>query len=336
MGRLCYTKQVKSLFLRPRLGALPRRAAGALAASALLLGAVRGPALAGVRDWNETLSPHFVVLHESAFAPSGVVLDLEKLHNRLRLDLSMFAPWMAKERVKIYLYKTRESYLHGKFQPPSWSTGIAVQEEKLIATFEFPSREEFLDVIGHELTHLLFEGYWAEVKKTPPVWLNEGLSMIEESPDRSRPEKSRWYQAMAFLTDRTVIPLSRYVRMNPGRDLGSNKDAVTLWYVQAYSLVHFLYRRHTRLQFFNFCGLLRDGTRLERALWKVYRYQSLERLEAAWKRWLKLPDVRNKFLPQERAPAISARAEAPDRGRKKSMNRVRFRTFHYRSLIPDE
>src|SRR5438045_9286300 len=79
--------------------------------------------------WRQTLSPHFVVFHESAWTPSGFVLDLEKMHNRLRMDLSMFSPWMSKERLNLYLYKGQQSYLEGEFKPPKWSNGISLSEK---------------------------------------------------------------------------------------------------------------------------------------------------------------------------------------------------------------
>jgi len=267
--------------------------------------------------WIESVSPHFVVKHEAAFMPSGLTLHLEKLHNRLRLDLAMFAPWMAKERIDLYLYATRKTYLRGQFHPPGWSNGIAQYENKLIATFQGQGDEKMYEVVGHEMTHLLFEGYWGEAGGRPPTWLNEGLAMLEEKGDKSDGPRSEWYRAMSMFYTNRPYALEDFLLMNPSRDLGSNQDKVTLWYVQAYSLVYFLYRRHSRLQFFNFCRMLRNGIPAQKAFGKIYRYRSSQALDKAWRAWLNEPAVRRELEQYVVIPKSSARADSSQRKKRK-------------------
>ncbi len=141
-----------------------------LLASGLLGGAVRGSCEEGPgqTEWKTTTSPHFLVYHEAPFAPPGVVLGLEKLYGRLRLDLSMFAPWMEKEKVKVYIYRSRNTYLNPKeFNPPSWSDGIAFLDRKIIVSFEQKGRRKLTEILAHEMTHLLFESYWEEARREP-------------------------------------------------------------------------------------------------------------------------------------------------------------------------
>ena len=257
--------------------------------------AIFSPAIADAIKWNENVSPHFVIKHEASFTPSGLTLQLEKLHNRLRLDLAMFAPWMAKERIDLFLYEKRKTYLRGEFHPPGWSNGIAQYEDKLIATFEEQGVEKLYEVIAHEMTHLLFEGYWGEEKRRPPTWLNEGLAMLEEKGDKTEGKRSEWYRAMSMFYTQRPYAFHDFLLMNPSRDLGADQDKVTLWYVQAYSLVYFLYRRHSRLQFFNFCRMLRDGTPAQKAFGSIYRYRSTVALEKAWRAWLNEPAIRREL-----------------------------------------
>ena len=268
-------------------------------------------ALGGDRGWRETLSPHFVLMHEGGFAPSGIVLDLEKLHNNLRLDLSMFSPWMAKERVRVYLYASQERYLRGEFSPPSWSNGIAEVQFKRVVSFDRPSRRDLMAVLGHEMTHLFFETYWAPSADRMPTWLNEGLAMLEEAEDRRQPEKSDWFQTQALLLQSGFTPFERFVKISPARDLGGNKDAVTLWYVQAYSVTHFLYRKQTRLQLFNFCRMLKEGKSLDAALWQAYRYGNLKAFQNAWKNWLSSNEVRDQLHTEYRRVSAGTAAPAP-------------------------
>lgn len=259
----------------------------ALAGLLAFLGVFRCDA-AESTNWNKALTPHFEIAHESSWMPPGFTIGLEKIHNRLRLDLAMFSPWMAKERLKLFLHTDQKSYVAGEFEPPAWSNGIAMYEKRTVVVYDQPSRPKLLEVIAHETTHLLFESYWGELGKEPPPWLNEGLAMLEEA-NAQNPERSDWYRAMVELPSQRPMPLEDLVRINPTSDLGNDKDAVGVWYTQSYSIVHFLFRKHSKLQFKNFCSKLRDGKTVQEALWLVYRYQSIAKFEKAWQTWLKDP-----------------------------------------------
>lgn len=253
---------------------------------------------AGDWSWHETLSPHFAVRHQVAFMPGGFTMSLERLHSRLRLDLAMFSPWMSRERLKLYLYKDRESYLAGEFKPPPWSNGISMYHERTVAVHDQPDRRKLMDVIAHETTHILFESYWGEAGRTAPSWLNEGLAMVEEA---DVDERSEWFRAMADLGRKRRIPFAEFARIAPASDL-HKKAEVETWYVQAYSIAYFLLRQHSRLQFKNLCASLRDGKPLDEALWLAYRYRGLAQLEKAWLHWLRDPQLRKRM---ERPVAIS-------------------------------
>jgi hypothetical protein len=257
--------------------------------------------------WRETTSPHFNVFHEMPWAPPGFVMNLERMHSRLRMDLGMFSPWMAKERLKLYLYKDSRSYLAGEFEPPTWSNGLALYGLKAVAVPDNPDRKALMRVIRHETTHLLFEGFWREAGKEPPSWLNEGLAMMEEDEDPNQPEYSPWFQNMVLAKPSSFMPLNRFFALNPAKDL-HDRSLVGDWYVQAYSIVYFLYRQHQRLQFKSFCSELRDGKSLEQALWLTYRYHGYPALQKAWLRWRGQADLRNK-VEQARSAASSASAE---------------------------
>lgn len=263
---------------------------------------------AGDWAWRETLSPHFVVSHERAWMPGGFIMSLERMHSRLRLDLAMFSPWMAKERLKLYLYKNQKSYKAGEFSPPEWSNGIALYDRKTVAVYDQPDKDKLLEVISHETTHLIFEGYWGEAHKTPPSWLNEGLAMMEEGASQEQPERSPWYEAMAYLPERPTIPMEDFLKINPTQDLKDKQADVGVWYVQAYALVYFLFRQHSRLQFKNFCEKLRGGKDIEESLWLVYRLHSLNDFEKVWKAWLRDP-VHKKRLPARSSFSIGEEKE---------------------------
>ncbi len=248
-------------------------------------------------DWHQSLSPHFQVSHQEAWLPVGLLMDLERMHSRLRLDLAMFAPWISRERLRLFLYKDQASYLAGRFKPPPWSNGVALYEERVVAVFKQPDRQRLLEVVSHETTHLLFESYWGEAGKSPPTWLNEGLAMLAEKDGPQNPERSPWYAAMVSLLERP-LGLEEFLRFNPAQEASPQDSRLQVWYVQAYSLVYFLLRQHSRLQFKSFCAKLREGRSLGESLWLVYRFRSLPQFERAWRAWLRDPAHQRRLASQ--------------------------------------
>lgn len=293
----------------------------ALARFVLLIGLGAAPARAKDEPfrWRELASPHFEVYHQGNWVPPGFVMKLERMHGRLRLDLAMFSPWIAKERVKLYLYADRRSYVAGRFEPPGWSNGVAMYEIRTVAVHDQPTAKKLLEVISHETTHLLFESYWGEVGKQPPSWLNEGLAMLEEAEGAERPETSDWYQLMVELPSKPMMTVESLATIRPADDLKNDKDKVALWYTQSYSVVHFLFRRHSKLQFKTFVSYLRDGRELKDALWLAYRYQTVERFEKAWLEWLKDPQHRARIARAYDSPSASLSLGENDKFRFRSM-----------------
>jgi len=212
-------------------------------------------------------------------------MGLERIHGRLRMDLAAFSPWMANEKIKLLLYRDRDSYAKGELSPPPWSNGIAFYEQKLLALYEQKPPQRLLQITAHETTHLLFESYWGEAHKRPPSWLNEGLAMNEET-DSGAARDSDWYRMMLDYSGQ-FPPLERFMKVTPTQDLAdSPSDDVALWYCQAYSVVYFLARKHGRLQFQTFVAHLREGDDVAKALWESYGYLDLGKFEADWRQFL--------------------------------------------------
>ncbi len=244
-------------------------------------GAELGTASA-VSKWNIKESPHFEVLHESAWSPNSIVLELEKMFSAMRLNMAMFAPWMAAEKSKIYIYGSRSSYLAGEFAPPKWSKGLAYPDRKIVVVYDTGDIVKLKAVLAHELSHLYFEGYFAEKFKYPPQWLNEGLAVYLE--DIVFTEGGLWRRALPYFNAERRLPFDDFF----GIKLESLKtDArISDWYLQSFGVVSYLYRPHTRLQFKNFCEALRGGDAVETALWKNYRISGGKDFSLKWETWL--------------------------------------------------
>lgn len=291
---------------------LPRVIAGLAAALTLAGSAWAGPE----SSWPDTLSPHYDVHHEDVWLPPGFLIQIERVHSRLRMDLAMFSPWMAQERVKLYLYASPDSYAAGSFGAPAWSNGLALYESKTILMYDQTSRQKLYQILAHETTHILFESYWGEMHKRPPSWLNEGLAMLEEADSPMHPESSDWYLAMSQLPGQKLYSLDQLTQISPMGDL-KDKSNIATWYTQSYSVVYFLFRTHSKLQFKTFVSDLREGTPLEKALWLVYRYHSIDDFEQAWLAWLEDPQHKQRIAA---AQAMKASGKTLDTDFESSFN----------------
>lgn len=288
----------------------------------LLLALTAPPASAegGGWNWRETTTPHFTIKHQETWLPPGFTINVERIHSRLRMDLGMFSPWMAKERVNLYLYRDQESYVQGEFTPPAWSNGLAIFQLKAVALPGMKDRRKQLQVMAHETTHLLFEGFFREQNRAAPVWVNEGLAMLQEADSPEKPESSEWYQGMVGVDPKSFMPLDAFFQVTPTKDMAEeSKEAVGKWYVQAYSLTHFLLRKHSRLQFKSFCAELRDGKTPAEALWKVYRYRSLNDFDKRWKLWLADPVHKRRIAALASSQREEAAEEAAPTGKGRSL-----------------
>jgi len=232
--------------------------------------------------WHLKSSPHFQIYHESSWSPASISLELERLYGKLRLNISMFAPWMVQEKTRIYIYKNQDTYLNGEFTPPKWSKGLAYFNKKTIVVYDTGNIVTLRAVIAHELTHLYFESFYGESMKYPPQWLNEGLAVMME--DLSYTEESPWSLALKYFSKEKIIPLEDFFKMKL-EQLDSDEQ-IGYWYLESFGAVSYLFQPHKRLQFKNFCSILRKGEPLNSALWKLYRLNGPAGMEAPWRYWL--------------------------------------------------
>jgi len=233
-------------------------------------------------SWHLKSSPHFEIMHESVWAPGSISLELEKIYSSMRLKMSMFAPWMVKEKARIYIYASQGSYINGEFNPPPWSKGLAYASKKTVVVYDTGDIEKLKAVIAHELSHLYFEGYFGEKLKYPPQWLNEGLAVyLEESVS---PEGGPWSRALAYFPQERRAAFPGFFDLKI--DQLKSEAKIADWYLQAYGTVLYLYKPHTRVQFKAFCEALRSGEKVEEALWKGYRIREGRDFGSKWSAWL--------------------------------------------------
>src|SRR3989339_689719 len=159
---------------------------------------------ASAQNWQELKSEHFIVYFEQDenFAKE-VSYKAEVYYQRIASDLgyarySNFWTW--DNRVKIYIYKEKESFLKATNQP-TWSEGMADYRNKQIVSYGW-SKGFVESLLPHEMAHLIFRDF-VGFKGEVPLWLDEGVAQWAEEAKRSE------YKAMSkyYLKKETLLAL---------------------------------------------------------------------------------------------------------------------------------
>lgn len=226
--------------------------------------------------WRSDETQHFTIHHENTASSLGENNAFERTYEALHPALWPLVPWMTQEKVQVYLYAGRESFLKGRFHPPPWSGGLMSDSagEKSLAIYEPMDAA----VTAHELTHLYFHTFFDEKSSRPPVWLDEGLAMMLQDDALTMPDPREKGPILL-----APAPMKALLNSRPAQDAPAAR--VSAWYQQAHSVVRFLRSAHIEGLFPEFCRKLRDGADAETALRDVYGYADLDAFERAWLKW---------------------------------------------------
>ena len=226
--------------------------------------------------WRSDETQHFTIHHENPASSLGENNAIERIYEALHPTLWPLVPWMAQEKVHVFLYAGRESFLKGRFHPPPWSGGLMSysQEEKALAIYE-PMETA---VTAHELTHLYFHTFFDGKSAPPPSWLDEGLAVMLQDDALTMPDPRDKGPVLP-----SPLPMQPFLNSRPAQDTPSAR--VSAWYQQSHSVVRFLRRAHVESLFTEFCKKLRDGADVETALRDVYGYPDVGAFEQAWLKW---------------------------------------------------
>lgn len=257
-------------------------------------------------DWQEVKGQHFIVYFTGEEQLAKDILDKAEIYySRIAADLgyprySDF--WLWENRVKIYIYTDRDSFLKATGQP-DWSEGMADYNSKQIISYRWS--KGFLDsLLPHEMAHLIFRDF-VGFKGEVPLWLDEGVAQWEEEAKRQE-MKSMVKQlldkdGLLALSDMMNLDLRRlkqtdkvYFRTGLTKDgkkavvVLSTVNLVNTYYVQSVSLVGFLIERYGGNNFASFCRELREGKTVEGALIAAYpdHFRSLDDLEQKWRQYV--------------------------------------------------
>ena len=234
-------------------------------------------------NWIELKGDHFIVYQQKESRFAGEVLKKSEVYyKQISSDLgyqrySNF--WQWDNRVKIYIYPTQAEFLAATGQQ-NWSHGVANYAKKEIRSYEWG--EGFLEaLLPHEMTHLIFRdyvGFEGEIS----LWLDEGVAQWEEPAKRAIVRNVM----KSALGDGKYFPIQELTSLDIRKDGDANR--VTLFYIEAASLVDFLVKKYGADNFVTFCRQLRDGKSLEEALTFSYptSIRNLNQMEEKWKKYI--------------------------------------------------
>ena len=258
------------------------------------------------QDWQELKGNHFIVYYTSQKTFAKQVLHkAEVYYKRIALELgyprySKF--WLWDDRVKIYIYPDKSSFLKATNQP-EWSEGMADYLNKQIVSYSWNTG--FLEsLLPHEMAHLIFRDF-VGFKGEIPLWLDEGVAQWAEEARRNQfkavIKQNFNNNTLLSLRDMMILDIRNvdteeriYVRSTRTKDnqqgvlLLSGDNLISAYYIQAASLIGFLIEKHGSRKFAVFCRELRDGKSLEEALKSSYpsSIRNLEELEDKWRKYL--------------------------------------------------
>ncbi len=254
--------------------------------------------------WEELKGDHFIISYtnDKKFA-QDVLSKAEDSYNHIA-DFFGFSRhsdfWTWSKRVKIFIYPNRTAYFEGTGQW-DWFDARADYENRKIDMYA--GDQKFIDsIVPHEIAHLIFRdfiGFRGEI----PTWLDEGVATLVEKETYGNIKENikKYYENSALLTlkDMTTLdfkkcskqPTFHQIKMkNNKRGVLSltPENFITLFYVEATSVVGFLKERYGTQRFMEFCSQLRDGKTLDQALHRTFGEEcpNLTILEEKWRKYI--------------------------------------------------
>ncbi|HEY4684516.1 MAG TPA: peptidase MA family metallohydrolase [Dehalococcoidia bacterium] len=181
--------------------------------------------------------------------------------------------------VKIWVYQTANDLqpaAAGDRRDGVHALGQQVADDTILVSRD----TDFLNIVRHEMAHIVTDRATRGQIGVLPIWINEGLSTYAQS--RLIPGEEQAFD-LALRTNR-MLPITS---LN-----ASTRDAagtVGLFYAQSGSIVRYLIEKYGDAKFGQFIAAFKDET-TNGALAKVYGFDLLG-LEQEWRRSLGLPPV---------------------------------------------
>lgn len=184
--------------------------------------------------------------------------------------------------VKVFYYESASDLQEAARSPGETpDRGVITLGEVVFSDTALVSADSVpLDVLRHELTHIVLrraaKGAFVDV----PAWLEEGTAVYAQSRPLSGAE-----DALELAIERDEV---FSVRSLTSSSIGGRGASVSLFYGQSWSLVSFLIDEFGSDKFPELFAVLREGTTVDEALERVYGFDQ-DGLDNAWRESVGLP-----------------------------------------------
>ncbi len=192
-----------------------------------------------------------------------------------------------KEPIRLYIYAGSNDLLGSMIYPQEWTGGVAFTRYGCIAigisTLNLSWGKR---AIAHELTHLVTHQMTLNPYNEIPVWLDEGLAMVNEGP-----MQLQFSSALTKAINNNTL-LSVQTLASP---FSAYADLSYLSYAESYSVVDYLIRTYGKDKMFQLLDTFRQGSTYDGALKKVYGLDTAG-LNTAWRKTLNIPRTTSTYL----------------------------------------
>lgn len=219
-------------------------------------------------------------------------ISLHELKDRLRAELEF--------PIRVVVYGSREDFYSAFPRMNDWVGGRAFPRMGLTVQIIAPWNHDYLvDVIPHEISHLLFYQLTDNAYVTTPAWLDEGLAVYNEWQDNSLYDDL----VLDAAAEGRLLPLAFIIGGFP-----ADYERAILAYAQSYSLVKTLIERFgweklgQYLQAYQEAGLRFDE---EDAFAQVFGL-SFEEFLGDWRESVGAPRAEPSAVPAAESPAVTA------------------------------
>jgi len=181
---------------------------------------------------------------------------------------------------RVVVYNSRRDFC-AFYAPNSCQDWVGGQALSGITVQHGTDREWLVyEVVPHELAHVFYNEIFRHTWVRVPTWFNEGIAVYNERIDH---ERDKAIVAEAAAHDE-LIPL----RHMGTQASGLARDAIHLWYAEAYSLVAFIADVYGEEKLGQVILTLADNHPIEDTLQLVLGMDLIE-FEMAWRSWLGYP-----------------------------------------------
>ena len=244
--------------------------------------------LAPKQSWNVVTTESFRLLHLGAPQAQRVADEAERHRKALVATwvggATARAAWRPRCEIALYATKQQLRAMIGGGR----NVGVARARQARLTPGRMLERriqlaaddpELYAATLPHEIAHIVLRD--ALHGHRPPLWANEGMAQLSESPPLQQRYRSYVLRALAH---EHAIPLGELLALRE-YPAAPHKQ---LFYAQSHSLAAFLVARNGPRAFISFLDdTRRSGPR--RALQRAYGFASISALTAAWREAAKRP-----------------------------------------------